>query len=214
MKSGLRKASIWLKKYSCPFVAWKGKFLLINKDGFDNGCLSLLIYGEYMDKIEKEIDDKFGRRLRLRVNGVLVQDGKLLMIKHKMSGERYFWNVPGGGMDYGSDAVDNLKREFLEETGLEISVNELLCVHEFLKPPLHAVELYFGVSQVAGKLEKGTDPELAGDKQIIAELAFLSIKELAEIKKAEKHRLFWELNSFDQLRKWKGYFNFENNCIK
>ena len=167
-----------------------------------------------MDKIEKEIDEKFGGRLRLRVNGVLIQNDKLLLIRHKMSGERSFWNVPGGGVDYGSDAVDNLKREFLEETGLEISVNELLCVHEFLKQPLHAVELYFGVSFVGGRLRKGSDPELAGDRQIIDELEFLSIEELAEIKNEEKHRLFWELNSFDQLRKWKGYFNFENNCIK
>lgn len=167
-----------------------------------------------MDKIEKEIDEKFGRRLRLRVNGVLVQDDKLLMIRHKMSDERFFWNVPGGGVDYGSDSVDNLKREFLEETGLEISVNELLCVHEFLKQPLHAVELYFEVSYVGGKLRKGSDPELAGNRQIIDELEFLGIEELAQIKNEEKHRLFWELNSFDQLRKWKGYFNFENKCIK
>ena len=150
----------------------------------------------------------------MRVNGVLIQNDKLLLIRHKMSGERSFWNVPGGGVDYGSDAVDNLKREFLEETGLEISVNELLCVHEFLKQPLHAVELYFGVSFVGGRLRKGSDPELAGDRQIIDELEFLSIEELAEIKNEEKHRLFWELNSFDQLRKWKGYFNFENNSIK
>lgn len=167
-----------------------------------------------MDKIEKEIDEKFGGRLRLRVNGVLILNNKLLMIRHKMSDERFFWNVPGGGVDYGSDSVDNLRREFLEETGLEISVNELLCVHEFLKQPLHAVELYFGVSFVGGRLRKGSDPELAGDRQIIDELEFLSIEELAEIKNEEKHRLFWELNSFDQLRKWKGYFNFENNSIK
>jgi 8-oxo-dGTP diphosphatase len=167
-----------------------------------------------MDKIEKEIDEKFGKRLRLRVNGVLVQDDKILMIKHKMSDQRNFWNVPGGGMDYGSDSVENLKREFLEETGLEISVNDLLCVHEFLKPPLHAVELYFEVSHVDGKLSKGSDPELAGNRQIIEEVEFLSIDELAQIEKEEKHRLFWELNSFDELRKWKGYFNFENNCIK
>jgi len=167
-----------------------------------------------MDKIEKEIDEKFGGRLRLRVNGVLILNNKLLMIRHKMSDERFFWNVPGGGVDYGSDSVGNLRREFLEETGLEICVNELLCIHEFLKPPLHAVELYFEVSYVGGKLVKGADPELAGDRQIIDELAFLTIEELGEINNEEKHRLFWELNSFDELRKWKGYFNFENNCIK
>lgn len=167
-----------------------------------------------MDKIEQEIDEKFGGRLRLRVNGLLLENDRLLMIKHQMSDKRFFWNVPGGGMEYRSNTVDNLKREFLEETGLEISVNDLLCVHEFLKPPLHAVELYFEVGKLGGELVKGSDPELAGNRQIIAELAFLSVKELAEIKNEEKHRLFWELNSFDQIRKWKGYFNFGNNCIK
>jgi len=70
------------------------------------------------------------------------------------------------------------------------------------------------VSHVDGKLSKGSDPELAGNRQIIEEVEFLSIDELAQIEKEEKHRLFWELNSFDELRKWKGYFNFENNCIK
>jgi len=167
-----------------------------------------------MDKIEKEIDEKFGKRLRLRVNGVLVQDDKILMIKHKMSDQRNFWNVPGGGMDYGSDSVENLKREFLEETGLEISVNDLLCVHEFLKPPLHAVELYFEVGKVGGELKIGADPELAENSQIIAELAFLSVEDLAKIGNDEKHRLFWELNSFEQIRKWKGYFNCANKRIK
>ena len=167
-----------------------------------------------MDKIKKEIDEKFGGRLRLRVNGVLVEDGKILMIKHQMSSKRCFWNVPGGGMEYSSSTVDNLKREFLEETGLEIAVNDLLCVHEFLKPPLHAVELYFEVGKIGGEFKKGADPELAENRQIIAELAFLSVEELAEIKNEEKHRLFWELNSFNEIRKWKGYFNFENKCIK
>lgn len=167
-----------------------------------------------MDKIEKEIDEKFGGRLRLRVNGVLVEGDKILMIKHQMSDKHFFWNVPGGGMEYSSSTVDNLKREFLEETGLEISVNDLLCVHEFLKPPLHAVELYFEVDKVGGELKIGADPELAENSQIIAELAFLSVEDLAEIRNDEKHRLFWELNSFDQIRKWKGYFNFGNKCIK
>ncbi|HLT07686.1 MAG TPA: NUDIX domain-containing protein [Cyclobacteriaceae bacterium] len=167
-----------------------------------------------MDKIQKEIGSKFGGRLRLRVNGVLVESGKILMIKHQMSAERYFWSVPGGGMKYAANTVDNLKREFIEETGLEISVNDLLCVHEFLDPPMHAVELFFEVERIGGELWKGIDPELDDDRQIISELKFLSLEELARINKSEKHQLFWELNSFEQLRKWKGYFKFENNSIK
>jgi 8-oxo-dGTP diphosphatase len=57
------------------------------------------------------------------------------MIKHKMSEERFFWNVPGGGMKYGFSVQENLEREFLEETGLHIKVKKFICAHEFLEPP-------------------------------------------------------------------------------
>lgn len=167
-----------------------------------------------MDEIEKEIGKKFGGKLRVRVNGVLIQGDKILMIQHKMSKSRFFWDVPGGGMDYGSDIISNLRREFLEETGLDIVVQDFLFVHEFLEPPLHAVELYFEVKKTGGKLKMGKDPELEADRQIIVDLVFLRVEEISKIKKEEKHRLFWELKSLNEIRMWKGYFNFENKCIK
>jgi len=167
-----------------------------------------------MHNIEKEIEEKFGGRLRLRVNGVLIEDGKILLVKHQMSQDRAFWSVPGGGMEYGTDASDNLKREFREETGLEVEVGEFLFVHEFLEPPLHAVELFFEVRIVEGNLGLGVDPELAEDKQILSHLGYFSLEQLSEIPKLEKHRLFWELNSLNDIRMWEGYFNFGNKCIK
>jgi ADP-ribose pyrophosphatase YjhB (NUDIX family) len=167
-----------------------------------------------MNNIEKEIEKKFGERLRLRVNGILFQGEKILLIKHQMAAGRYFWNVPGGGMDYGSDAIENLKREYMEETGLNIEVKKFLFVHEFLEPPLHAVELFFEVIKLNGNLRDGYDPELAHDRQIITDKGFFTVEEINKIKKEEKHRLFWELNSINDIRIWKGYFYFENKCIK
>ena len=167
-----------------------------------------------MDNIEMEIGEKFGGRLRVRVNGVLIEGDKILTIQHKMSKSRCFWDVPGGGMDYGSDVTSNLRREFLEETGLDVEVQDFLFVHEFLEPPLHAVELYFEVKKIGGQLKMGKDPELDVDRQIIADLVFLTVEEIGKIKKEEKHRLFWELKSLNEIRMWKGYFNFGNNCIK
>jgi 8-oxo-dGTP diphosphatase len=164
--------------------------------------------------LEKEIEEMFGGRLRTRVNGVLIQNNEILLIKHRMDEGRYFWNVPGGGMEYGTSAVDNLKREYLEETGLQIQIDRYLGTYEHLSPPLHAIELFFEVSVTGGELVKGTDPELAPDKQLITEISFLNIEKLALIKNTEKHRLFWGIKSFNDVRIWKGYFNFENNCIK
>lgn len=164
--------------------------------------------------MEKEIVEKFGGRLRTRVNGVLIQNNEILLIKHRMDEDRYFWNVPGGGMEYGTSAVDNLKREYLEETGLHIQIDRYLGTYEHLSPPLHAIELFFEVSAIGGELIKGIDPELAADKQLITEISFLNLEKLALIKNTEKHRLFWGIKSFNDVRIWKGYFNFENNCIK
>ncbi|AKP50308.1 NUDIX domain-containing protein [Cyclobacterium amurskyense] len=164
--------------------------------------------------IKKDIIENFGNRLRTRVNGILIQDNKLLMVKHRMHTNHSFWNVPGGGMKFGQDAKENLKREFLEETGLNIAVNDYLFVHEFLEPPLHAIELFFEVSQTSGKLVVGIDPELETNKQVIEEVKFLSIEEIKKIPSEKKHALFGRINSLNDVRIWKGYFNFGNKCIK
>ncbi|MCH7412543.1 NUDIX domain-containing protein [Belliella sp. R4-6] len=167
-----------------------------------------------MTKLEKEIEEKFGGRLRTRVNGVLIKDDKILLIKHKLGENKYFWNVPGGGMKYGSSAVENLKREFLEETGLNIEIKRFICTSEYLKQPLHAIELFFEVEPIGGELKIGKDPELSDEFQMITEFGFFDIEKLSFIKKEEKHHLFWGIKSLNDVRIWKGYFNFENNCLK
>ncbi|UCS95512.1 NUDIX hydrolase [Echinicola marina] len=167
-----------------------------------------------MQNIEKDIHEKFGGRLRTRVNGVLIEGDKILMIKHRMGTNKSFWNVPGGGMDYNSSAVENLQREYLEETGLEIEVLDFLTVSEFLQPPLHAIELFFEVKRKSGELIKGIDPEMDTERQVIESVEFMDINDINAIKNSEKHQLFWNLNSLKDIRIWKGYFNFENKCIK
>lgn len=167
-----------------------------------------------MSELKREIVQKFGGRLRSRVNGILIKGEKLLMVRHKMGEGRVFWNVPGGGMKFGSSAEQNLIREFKEETGLNIKVDEFLFIHEFLQPPLHAIELFFEVKQVSGKLELGEDPELSPTHQVIDDIRYLSVDEIKNMKKAEIHAAFFGINSIKDVRMWKGYFNFENNSIK
>ncbi|MGM0945320.1 MAG: NUDIX domain-containing protein [Bacteroidota bacterium] len=166
------------------------------------------------DKIGKQIATKFGNRLRTRVNGVLIEDEKILMINHQMSDQQDFWSVPGGGMKYGSSAHANLQREYLEETGLEVEVGDFLFVHEFLEPPLHAVELFFEVKLKGGSLHLGTDPELEKENQILKELTWMSLEELRSLPNASVHQIFWTIKSFQDLGLWKGYFNFENKYLK
>lgn len=166
------------------------------------------------DRISKEIESKFGNQLRSRVNGILIEDGKILMIKHLMGNGEVLWSVPGGGMMYGQNAADNLIREFDEETGLKISIKSYLFVHEYLSPPLHAMEHFFLVEKIGGILEIGHDPELSAKDQIIEEIKWMSILELQSLRKEALHQIFWGIKSFEDLVLFSGYFNFENNYLK
>ncbi|MDA0314822.1 MAG: NUDIX hydrolase [Bacteroidetes bacterium] len=166
------------------------------------------------DKISKEIESKFGHRLRIRVNGVLIEGDKILLVKHKMGKDRDFWSTPGGGMQFGSPAQENLSREFLEETGLKITVEDFLCFHEYLNPPLHALECFFVVKRISGTATLGKDPELATENQILAEIRWMTLEELQSLDKRFIHPLFLAIKSLSELVLWKGYFNFENKYLK
>jgi 8-oxo-dGTP diphosphatase len=150
--------------------------------------------------------DAFGNRLRLRVSGLLANQEGILLVKHLFPGDRkLLYAPPGGGMHYRESAHEALKREFFEETGLEIKVKDLQFVYEFLQEPLHAVELFFNVTDPKNELRKGTDPELSSGTQIIEEVRWLSWKELTLLNPIHLHGCLRGVGSWDDLRKVSGY---------
>ncbi len=130
--------------------------------------------------IKEEVDNLYGNRVRVRVCGICVQEDKILLIHHKGVGEKgSLWAPPGGGLDFGESAEQTLIREYKEETGLEIAVKEFLFVNEYFAAPLHAVELFFRIEITGGILAKGSDPEMRSNRQIIQELRYWSMEEIA-----------------------------------
>lgn len=62
-------------------------------------------------------------------SGVLVKDKKVLMLQRsevELPEAHLKWEFPGGKCDFGETPQEALKREFLEETGIEVQVNGLL----------------------------------------------------------------------------------------
>jgi len=144
-----------------------------------------------MAGITKEIETVFGNQLRLRVSGICIQKDSVLLIKHQSIGKKgILWAPPGGGLKFGETIHDALKREFLEETGLSIEVEELILVNEYLENPLHAIELFFKAIVTGGDLIKGTDPEMSFENQLISEIKFLPFSELAVMDPETVHSLF------------------------
>jgi 8-oxo-dGTP diphosphatase len=57
------------------------------------------------------------------VKALVVKDGKILLIKEspEMSGK---WEIPGGGLDFGEEIQEGLKREVEEEMGVKVKTIE------------------------------------------------------------------------------------------
>jgi 8-oxo-dGTP diphosphatase len=159
------------------------------------------------DKVSME--EVFGNHLRVRVCGILVEEGSILLVKHKYIGqEGILWAPPGGGMMFNQSAGDNLKREFLEETGLYIEVGEFLFVNEYLHSPMHAVELFFRVEKRGGKLMTGSDPELGKKSQIIETVKFLNYEELKRLHRDHLHNIFHIEKNPSKIIKLRGFYHF------
>ncbi len=128
------------------------------------------------------------------------------MISHRGVGNTdTFWCPPGGGMQFEERTHEALRREFKEETGLEVEVGNLLFVNEFMQPPLHALELFFEVKITGGRLHLGTDPEMTEANQIIQEARWMSFEDVKRYPANEVHSLFKYCGSLADIYQLKGY---------
>ena len=160
-----------------------------------------------MEEIKNEIIHSFGNKLRIRACGICIEDNKILLVKHHSLGKGgIIWAPPGGGMVFGETTEEALKREFMEETGLTISIKKFLCVNEYLAAPLHAIELFFIVKKIDGILLTGVDPELHKDRQIITEVGWLSFDELKQLPPEALHSLLHGVKNEADLLQRCGYF--------
>jgi 8-oxo-dGTP pyrophosphatase MutT (NUDIX family) len=149
----------------------------------------------------------FGHKLRVRVCGICVQENKVLIERHQaLIREGYFWTVPGGGLDYKESAEEALKREFLEETGLLVEVTNFLFVHEFLTPPLHAIELFFEVKIIGGSLILGEDPEMKAHGQLMDKVLFMPFEQIKQMPTYEVHHIFQHCQNVEELLALRGFF--------
>ena len=62
------------------------------------------------------------------MQGILERDGHVLLAKRAGEPRRGYWDIPGGIVDEGEAPLDALRREFREETGLEIEPVEFMRI--------------------------------------------------------------------------------------
>lgn len=100
-------------------------------------------------------------RVRLAVRGMILRDGRLLLVNAYAGGASDLWCAPGGGVEAHASLHDNLVREVWEETGLRVEVGALALVNEFHEPGqgFHQVEMIFRCRAAGDMPAVWRDPE-------------------------------------------------------
>lgn len=104
----------------------------------------------------------------IRVYGVLKNDQGEVLLSKESKGTHHFTKFPGGGHELGEGIADCLKREFMEELGLEISIDKHLYTTDFFLASAfdksqQLISIYYWVSSLNVHLIKNgqtsIDPE-------------------------------------------------------
>lgn len=96
-----------------------------------------------------------GANWRTRV--IIPLDEKIVAVQVTEDAQRY-WYLPGGGVEGAETLVDCAVREVQEETHLDVRIERLLYVREYVTIP--SIEFYLLGTYLAGELARGYDPEL------------------------------------------------------
>ncbi|MGE1125894.1 NUDIX hydrolase [Bacillus wiedmannii] len=91
--------------------------------------------------------------IRNRGGAIIVQEGKIALIKRIREGETYYV-FPGGGIEEGETAEEATKREIYEELGVHIKVEHLIAKVEY-----KGTEYYFNAHIIDGVFGSGKAEE-------------------------------------------------------
>jgi ADP-ribose pyrophosphatase YjhB (NUDIX family) len=104
------------------------------------------------------------------VGGVVIENGRALLIKRGSEPLLGQWSIPGGTLELGESLQEGVARELLEETGLEVEVLDMIEAFDriFLdpaapdprnreRPKYHYVIVDYLCQRLAGKAQAASD---------------------------------------------------------
>lgn len=113
---------------------------------------------------------------QIRLTGVLIENGKILLVEQKVSPGRS-WSLPGGRLEHGETLEQGIIREMYEETGLIVKVKKLLYVCEkpdAISPLLH---ITFELERIGGEIRFPTNEF---DENPIHDVRMVDINDLTD----------------------------------
>jgi 8-oxo-dGTP diphosphatase len=136
-------------------------------------------------------------RYGISAAGIVVQEGRVLLVHHYKPGHWDFWLPPGGGLEDGESILECAAREVREETGLEVNPGQLAYVEEFVErrghgaADFHFCKFFVLCEYVGGELSlEGRETD---ERDFLVEARFFAPDELSglELFPAVLYREFW-----------------------
>jgi ADP-ribose pyrophosphatase YjhB (NUDIX family) len=99
------------------------------------------------------------------VGAVVLDAGRVVLVKRANEPLKGQWSLPGGAVDVGETLVDAIRREVLEETGLDVEVGPIVDVIDRIRRDgdgrvqYHYVLVDFLCRPVGGALRSASDAE-------------------------------------------------------
>ena len=69
----------------------------------------------------------------VRVYGILIDSNNRVLLSDEYIRGDYFTKFPGGGLELGEGTRDCLKREFMEETGLDVTIGDHIYTTDYFQ---------------------------------------------------------------------------------
>ena len=118
-----------------------------------------------------------------RVRAIIIDSNKILLI-NRVKKEDSYWVIPGGGVEQNESHEHAIKRECLEELGIEIQVLRLFLRRIGDKPGMEGqCEFFYLCDMVGGKVGTGQGPEFQLGTQYKGEyrISWVNLEKLTDL---------------------------------
>lgn len=117
---------------------------------------------------------------KVGVGVLVVENGRILLIRRAVEPQRGKWSIPAGFLDQGEDPQETAVREAFEETGLTVTITSLVDV--YFNPPAQggaSIFILYRAQLESGTLTPGDDADAAAFFPLtnLPELAFASTRD-------------------------------------